>query len=77
MSYQAIARDVQGSIIANAPVALRISFSAKDNRTKNYYTEIHQVTTDEENGLISLVIGTGNEAIGAFESVLGMPNKCG
>ncbi len=68
ISYQAIARDAQGSIIANAPVALKISFSVKTEGTKNYYTEIHQVTTDE-NGLINLVIGNGNETIGAFEDI--------
>lgn len=68
ISYQAIARDAQGAIISNAPVALKISFSVKNNGTKNYYTEIHQVTTDE-NGLINLVIGNGNEIIGAFEDI--------
>jgi hypothetical protein len=68
MSYQAIARDAQGSIIANAPVAIKISFSIKKDGTKNYYTEIHQVTTDE-NGLINLVIGEGKETLGAFEDI--------
>jgi hypothetical protein len=68
ISYQAIARDAQGAIIANAPVALKISFFVKNNGTKNYYTEIHQLTTDE-NGLINLVIGNGNETVGAFEDI--------
>ncbi len=68
ISYQAIARDATGKILANAPVALKISFSVKNNGNQNFYTEVQQVLTDET-GLINLVIGNGKETVGAFQDI--------
>lgn len=68
MNYQAVARDASGKLLANQNIALKISFSTNTNGNKAYYTEVHQVTTDEL-GLFNLVIGEGKEQVGIIKEV--------
>jgi len=68
MNYQAVARDVTGKILANQQITLKISFSANTKEKQTFYTEVHQVTTDEL-GLFNLVIGEGKEPVGAMKDI--------
>lgn len=68
MNYQAVARDVTGKILANQQITLKISFSANTKDKQTFYTEVHQVTTDEL-GLFNLVIGEGKEPVGAIKDI--------
>lgn len=68
MNYQAVARDAKGQIIANLPVSLKISLVSKTGTQTEYYTETHQVVTDQY-GLFKLVIGEGKNATGVLADV--------
>lgn len=68
MNYQAVARDAFGKLLANQNISLKLSFATNSIDNKTYYSEIHQVTTDEL-GMFSLVIGDGKEQIGAVKDV--------
>ena len=68
MNYQAVARDAKGQIIANLPVSLKISLVSKTGAQTEYYTETHQVVTDQY-GLFKLVIGEGKNATGILADV--------
>ena len=68
MNYQAVARDATGKILANQQIILKISFSANTKEKQAFYTEVHQVTTDEL-GLFNLVIGEGKEPVGAMKDI--------
>ena len=69
MNYQAIARDVNGRVISNSTINLRISLVGQvPDHNKIHYTEIHRVTTNE-NGLFTLVVGDGSEVNGSFYTV--------
>ena len=68
MNYQAVARDETGQILSNKTLTLKFSFSTKENEKQSYYSEVHQVTTDEL-GLISLVIGEGKDNIGKLADI--------
>ena len=57
-SYQAIVRDSEGMLIKNQPVKLRISILKGSTTSPAVYTESHNIQTNE-NGLVSLEIGTG------------------
>ncbi|MCP4089288.1 MAG: hypothetical protein GY746_05805 [Gammaproteobacteria bacterium] len=66
--YQAIARDVEGNIISNKQVSLRISLLQGSNSGKIVYSETHDVTTNSF-GLITLEIGNGKFNNGDFKSI--------
>lgn len=68
MNYQAVARDAFGKLLANQNISLKLSFATNSIDNKTYYSEIHQVTTDEL-GMFSLVIGEGKEQIGAVKDI--------
>jgi len=68
LNYQAVARDAFGKPLTKQNISLKISFSTNSNDTKAYYSEVHQVTTDEL-GLFNLVIGEGKEQIGALNDI--------
>ncbi len=66
MSYQAVARNIKGEVIANEKIALKIyMFSMEGNKRINYYTEIHELTTGKL-GLFNLIIGEGVIEEGEF-----------
>lgn len=68
MNYQAVARDAAGQVIANLPVSLKISLVSKSGDQNEYYTETHQVVTDQ-NGLFKIIIGEGKDASGKLADV--------
>ena len=68
MNYQAVARDASGQVIANLPISLKISLVSKNGDQTEYYTETHQVQTDQT-GLFQVVIGEGKEAVGKLADV--------
>ena len=59
-SYQAVFRDGDGKVIPNQVIRLTVRLTASSG-TPIYYTEIHQVTTNEF-GLINLVVGQGGNS---------------
>lgn len=61
MNYQAVARDAVGSPLAYSSIYIKISFNSSEEAAPAYYTEQHQVTTDEF-GLFNIVIGTGKSS---------------
>jgi hypothetical protein len=66
MNYQAVARNPEGSVIANETVGLKIVlFSNKDGRRIDYYSETHQTTTSAL-GLFNLIIGEGIKEQGEY-----------
>lgn len=66
MNYQAVAKDLKGNIIPNEKISLKIYlFSNESNLRTNYYSEIHEITTNNL-GLFNLVIGEGNENQGNY-----------
>lgn len=68
MNYQAVARDAFGKLLSKQSISLKISFGANTVANKPYYSEIHQVTTDEL-GLFNLVIGEGKEQAGTLKDI--------
>ncbi|MFP4556865.1 MAG: fibrobacter succinogenes major paralogous domain-containing protein [Bacteroidales bacterium] len=57
MTYQAIIRNIKGSLIANYQVQMQISIIQGSYDGTSVYSEIHQPTTNE-NGLVTLEIGS-------------------
>ncbi len=68
MKYQAVARDLSGEIIANQPISLKIKLQSELNSPTIYFTEIHNVTTNQF-GLFSLIVGQGNIEKGVFNEI--------
>lgn len=67
MKYQAVARNLQGEVIANQEISLRISL-VTNGKSNIYYSEVHKITTNEL-GLFTLVIGEGKKEKGEFKDV--------
>lgn len=68
INYQAVARDASGRIMANIPVAVEITFTNPKIGALSYYTEQHELSTDE-NGLFQLTISEGLNKQGYFEDI--------
>ncbi|WP_296381871.1 hypothetical protein [Winogradskyella sp.] len=58
MSYQALVRNADGDLIQTTSVGIRISILQNSDTGTAVYTETHTVTTNE-NGLVTLSIGSG------------------
>ena len=58
MSYQAVVRDSKGELVMNQPVGIRISIIQGTVNGNIVYSELQSPTTNE-NGLVTLEIGTG------------------
>ena len=67
-SYQGLLVDNQGNGIINKDVTLNVIISADINLTNNYYTEVHDVKTND-NGMITLNIGEGTPLQGAVSDI--------
>jgi hypothetical protein len=67
MKYQAVARNLQGAVLANQDISLRISL-VTSGKPDVYYSEVHSVTTSDL-GLFTLVIGAGKAEKGSFANV--------
>ena len=68
MKYQAIARDAQGKILANQPIAIQIALMANEVPDKSDYVEEHRVITNQF-GLFTLTIGKGDVQQGIFKDI--------
>jgi hypothetical protein len=68
MNYQAVARDASGQPQANLSVLLKISMVSKTNGEQKYFSEVHEVKTDNL-GLFNIVIGKGKDAVGNLVDV--------
>ncbi|MFD2551899.1 hypothetical protein ACFSQP_08730 [Bizionia sediminis] len=68
MSYQAVVRDGAGALITNSPIGLQISVLQGSDTGASVYTETHTPVTNE-NGLITLEIGTGLVISGDFSTI--------
>ncbi len=69
MNYQAVARNLKGEILPNEPISLKIYLVSNQNRDrKEYFSEIHTVTTNDL-GLFSLIVGEGLLETGNFNEV--------
>ncbi len=68
MNYQAVARDASGQPQANLSVVLKISMVSKTNGEQKYFSEVHEVKTDNL-GLFNIVIGKGKDALGSLVDV--------
>jgi hypothetical protein len=65
MSYQAVVRNASNTLITNQLVGMQISI-LQENTT--VYAETHTPSTNE-NGLVTLEIGTGTSLIGNFTTI--------
>ncbi|MDX2072116.1 MAG: polymer-forming cytoskeletal protein [Haliscomenobacter sp.] len=68
MNYQAVARDAAGKLLAKKTVFLRVNLLSDGPTGSAVYSEIHQVTTNE-NGLFNLVIGKGESKGKTFQTI--------
>ena len=68
MSYQAVVRNIDGSILSEPPVALKIGIIQGSTNGQRIYEEVHNQVTNE-NGLVSLQIGSGDVTIGNFSDI--------
>ncbi|MEI7831028.1 MAG: collagen-like protein, partial [Prolixibacteraceae bacterium] len=68
MSYQAVIRNQNNSLISLTPIGMRISVLQGASAGKPVYSERQNGTTNT-NGLVSIQIGTGQILEGIFESI--------
>lgn len=68
LNYQAIARDGNGSLLANQAIQVRFSLHSGSPVGAVTYAETHNSTTNDY-GLFSLIIGAGTATQGTFNSI--------
>ena len=68
ISYQAVARDAQGQVLANASISLRISILQGSTTGSAVYSEKHNITTNLF-GLLNIQIGRGTTLSGTFSNI--------
>ena len=68
MSYQAVIRNSNDSLLVSTPVGMRISLVQSSPTGTVVYSET-QTTTTNANGLVSLQIGTGTAVSGTFAGI--------
>lgn len=68
MSFQAVLRDAQETLLVNQEVGVRISLRQNSPEGQLVYAELHQPQTNA-NGLVSLVVGSGETLDGAFDQI--------
>jgi len=69
MSYQAIIRSQDNSLVDNSNISLKIIIHQGTAAGTNIYQETHSVKTNG-NGLVSLEIGTGSIITGNFSAIV-------
>ena len=67
-SYQAVVRDQNSTLITNQKIGVKISVLQNSVQGTSVYEETHNVQSNE-NGLISLEIGTGKALVGSFAGI--------
>ncbi len=68
INYQGVLLNAEGAPMLNAMAMLRISMVSQENGKTVYFSEIHQVRTDDQ-GHFSLVIGKGKSQNGQIATV--------
>ncbi|REH01876.1 hypothetical protein [Flavobacterium aquicola] len=68
MSYQAIIRAQDNTLVTNSNISLKIIIHQGTATGTKTYQETHTVSTNN-NGLVSLEIGTGNNITGNFSTI--------
>ncbi|WP_343694813.1 hypothetical protein [Flavobacterium sp.] len=68
MSYQAIIRNQNNDLVANSRISLRVIVHQGTASGTTVYQETHSPTTNN-NGLVSLEIGTGTASTGTFSAI--------
>ncbi|WP_257668633.1 beta strand repeat-containing protein [Parapedobacter tibetensis] len=68
INYQAVARNLDGTVLANKPVDVRISIISGSPAGTVQYREAHSVSTNAL-GLFTLQIGKGNASLGTFAEI--------
>jgi hypothetical protein len=70
MTYQAVARDLDGKVMANTAISLKVDLVAKGdlNKYKYKYEEEHFTTTNQL-GLFTLILGEGDVVKGVFKDI--------
>ena len=67
-SYQAVVRDQNSALITNQKIGVKISVLQNAIQGTAVYEETHNVQSNE-NGLITLEIGTGKALVGSFSGI--------
>lgn len=68
MSYQAVLRDASNNLLINKTVSTRISILQASDTGNAVFVE-HQIDQTNDNGLMTLEIGTGTPITGRFDSI--------
>ena len=68
ISYQAIIRNTDGEIIGNSTIGIKISILQQSMNGEEVYQESHLPLTNE-NGLVTVQIGTGTVLNGTFTDI--------
>lgn len=68
LSYQAVVRNASNELVAGDTITVSIRFHNHDLSGSAVYSERHSVVSNR-NGLISLVVGEGEEATGSLSQV--------
>lgn len=68
MSYQAVVRNANNTLVANQNVSARISILQGSVNGAPVYVEIHNATTNA-NGLLTLEVGGGNTVTGSMATI--------
>ena len=68
MSYQAVIRDVGGTLLQSHAVGMRIQILQTSEFGAAVYVETHSASTNA-NGLVTLEIGSGNVVLGTFATI--------
>lgn len=67
-NYQAVARDASGNILENQSIKIRFKIHKTSATGTITYSEVHNPTTNDF-GLFSLMIGTGSQITGTFNTI--------
>jgi hypothetical protein len=68
MKYQAVARNLEGKVLANQDIFLKIKLQSNISAPEVHYSEIHNVTTNQF-GLFAITVGGGISKEGAFNDI--------
>ena len=68
-NYQAVVRDLTGSVLVDKEVSFRVSILSGSTSGTLVYREIHSEESTNEFGLVELEIGKGSASMGAFSDI--------
>jgi hypothetical protein len=68
MSYQAVIRDANNSLVTNSSIGMKISILQGSISGNSVYTETQNPTTNS-NGLVAIEIGNGTTVFGDFSTI--------